>query len=69
MSVVLEEDPFEPFVLEHPSADNDYTAMLFISDEFKGYGAWAFELYFVDTPPEDLGLAIPWEQRPASRAP
>ena len=53
---------FGPFVLEQPSAENDYTVILYLSDSLMhGYSWWKFELYYIPRPPEELGLAVPWE--------
>lgn len=52
---------FGPFVLEQPSAKNDYTVTLYLSDYPKhGYSWWKFELYYIPRPPEELGLDVPW---------
>jgi hypothetical protein len=53
---------FHPFVLEQPSADNDFTATIYLSDYPKhGYGRWEFEVYCIEKSPEVLGLAAPWK--------
>lgn len=52
---------FGPFVLEQPSAKNDYTVTLYLSDYPKhGYSWWKFDLYYVPRSPEELGLDVPW---------
>ncbi len=52
---------FGPFVLEQPSAKNDYTVTLYLSDSpMHGYSWWKFELYYIPRSPEELGLEIPW---------
>ncbi|MEN8194432.1 MAG: hypothetical protein ABFS12_16545, partial [Bacteroidota bacterium] len=52
---------FGPFVLEQPSAENDFTVTLYLSDSpMHGYSWWKFELYYIPRSPEDLGLAVPW---------
>ena len=52
---------FGPFVLEQPSAENEYTVTLYLSDfPMHGYSWWKFELYYIPRPPEELGLAVPW---------
>ncbi len=52
---------FGPFVLEQPSAENDYTVTLYLSDSpMHGYSWWKFELYYIPRSPEELGLSIPW---------
>lgn len=54
---------FGPFVLEQPSAENDYTATLYLSDfPMHGYSWWKFELYYIPRPPEELGLDVPWKK-------
>ncbi len=50
-----------PFLLEQPTRQNDYTAKIHLFDKLPGYGRWEFELYYVDAPPQDLGLAVPWQ--------
>ena len=53
---------FGPFVLEQPSAENDYTVTLYLSDSpMHGYSWWKFELYYIPRSPEELGLEIPWK--------
>ena len=53
---------FHPFVLEQPSADNDFTATIYLSDYPKhGYSWWEFEVYCIENSPEVLGLATPWK--------
>jgi len=53
---------FGPFVLEQPSAKNDYTVTLYLSDSpMHGYSWWKFELYYIPRSPEELGLEIPWK--------
>ncbi len=51
-----------PFVLEQPSKKNDYTAKVFLVDRGRGYGWFELELYYIDAPPADLGLAVPWQE-------
>jgi len=53
---------FHPFVLEQPSAENDFTATLYLSDfPEHGYSWWEFEVYCIEKSPEALGLATPWK--------
>lgn len=53
---------FHPFVLEQPSADNDFTATIYLSDYPKhGYSWWEFEVYYIEKSPDVLGLATPWK--------
>jgi hypothetical protein len=57
----LQSRSFGPFVLEQPSAKNDYTVTLYLSDYPKhGYSWWKFELYFIPRSPKELGLEVPW---------
>ena len=52
---------FGPFVLEQPSAKNDFTVTLYLSDSpMHGYSWWKFELYYIPRSPEELGLSVPW---------
>lgn len=53
---------FHPFVLEQPSADNDFTATIYLSDfPEHGYSWWEFEVYCIEKSPEVLGLETPWK--------
>jgi hypothetical protein len=53
---------FHPFVLEQPSADNDFTATIYLSDYPQhGYSWWEFEVYCIEKGPDVLGLATPWK--------
>ncbi|MCK5457524.1 MAG: hypothetical protein KAI45_10400, partial [Melioribacteraceae bacterium] len=52
---------FGPFVLEQPSAENDFTVTLYLSDSpMHGYSWWKFELYYIPRSPKELGLSVPW---------
>jgi hypothetical protein len=52
---------FGPFVLEQPSAENEYTVTLYLSDFPKhGYSWWKFDLYYIPRAPQELGLDVPW---------
>jgi len=50
-----------PYVLEQPTADNDYTARIHLSDKPPGYGLWEFDVYFLDNAPTKVGVAAPWQ--------
>lgn len=65
----LESRPLHPFVLEQPSAANDYTARIYFEDEPGGHGWVRCELYYLEKPPETLGLAIPWAGNAELRTP
>ena len=51
-----------PFVLEHPTAENDYTAKIYFFDPGPGYEPWEIEVYFVDEPPEELDAVPAWHR-------
>jgi hypothetical protein len=57
----VESQIIHPFVLEQPTAGNDYTFKLHLADRHRGYAWWEVELYFVDKSPEELGLGLPWQ--------
>jgi hypothetical protein len=59
----LESPESNPFLLEQPTAANDYTAKIYMFDKLPSYCWWEFELYYVDEDPFENGLAPPW-QRP-----
>jgi len=58
----VESQTIHPYVLEQPTEANGYTAKVCLCDRTKGYSWWEFELYYVDKPPAELGLAIPWQE-------
>lgn len=49
-----------PFVIEQPAAGNDFTAKIDFFDPSPSYGQWGVEIYYLDKPPKDLGLSLPW---------
>jgi hypothetical protein len=52
---------FRPFVLEQPSAENEFTATIYLSDYPEhGYSWWEFEIYYLEKSPAELGLKPPW---------
>ncbi len=51
-----------PFVLEHPSAENDYTAKIYFFDPGPGYAPWEMEVYYLHNTPETLDAALPWQR-------
>jgi hypothetical protein len=53
--------PLHPFVLEQPTAENDYTVRIYLDDAPGGKDWVKCELYYIQRPPEELGLALPWE--------
>jgi hypothetical protein len=48
--------PMHPFVLEQPTADNDYTVRLYLDDLPGGKDWMKFELYYIPKKPVELGL-------------
>ena len=57
----IESRPMHPFVLEQPNAGNGYTAKIYLYDVPGGAGWSKFDVYYIDRPPEELGLEIEWE--------
>lgn len=51
-----------PFVLEHPSAENDFTAKIYMFDPGPGYTPWEMEVYVIENSPETLDAALPWQR-------
>lgn len=51
-----------PFVLEHPSAENDFTAKIYMFDPGPGYAPWELEVHFLEEAPEKLDAALPWRR-------
>ena len=53
---------FHPFVLEQPSAENNFTATIYLSDfPEHGYSWWEFKVYYIEKSPQKLGLETPWK--------
>jgi hypothetical protein len=52
--------PMHPFILEQPTAANDYTVKVYLYDVPGGAGWCQFELFYISKSPEELGLKIPW---------
>jgi hypothetical protein len=59
----LESPESAPFVLEQPTAANDFTAKIYLFDRLPSYCWWEFELYYIDEDPFDHGLVPPWQER------
>jgi len=57
----IESRPIHPFVLEQPTAENDFTATILLNDLPGGAGWCKFDLYYIDQTPEQLGLSDPWK--------
>ena len=58
----IESEPMHPFVLEQPTAENDYTVRVYLNDVPGGAHWFKFNLYYLDESPEALGLHAPWEK-------
>ena len=56
----IESRPMHPFVVEQPSAENDYTARIYLDDAPGANGWMIFDLYYIPRPPELLNLEMPW---------
>jgi hypothetical protein len=59
----IESRPMHPFVIEQPSADNDFTAQIYLDDAPGANGWMKFDLYYISKPPESLGLTMPWARK------
>jgi hypothetical protein len=54
--------PMHPFILEQPSAENDYTVTVYLYDKPGADGIMEFELYYIPKAPEQVGLNLPWKK-------
>jgi hypothetical protein len=52
--------PIGPFVLEHPNAQNNFTAKIYMFDAPPSSDIWDFDLYYLPESPQSLGLQTPW---------
>ena len=60
--VDIQSRSFGPFILEQPTSNNDFTAVIYLSDYPRhGYSWWKFELYYIPKSPAELGLTAPWQ--------
>ena len=59
----LESPESDPFLLEQPTAANDYTAKIYLFDRLPSYCWWEFELYYIDQDPFEHDLAPPWQPK------
>jgi hypothetical protein len=57
----LESEPMHPFVLQHPSESNDFTAKVYLYDVPGGAHWMKFNIYFIDEKPDVMGLDTPWD--------
>lgn len=59
----LASNPIHPFVLEQPTAENDFTAKIYLYDVPGGAGWVKLELYYFEQDPASLQLGLEWERR------
>jgi len=60
---IIQARSFKPFILEQPSAANNYTVTVYLSDyPCHGYSWWEFDLYSIPRPPEEIGMVAPWRK-------
>ena len=59
----IESRPMHPFVVEQPSAENDFTAQIYLDDAPGANGWMIFDLYYIPQTPESLGLTMPWARK------
>ena len=59
----IDSRPMHPFVLEQPSAANEYTVKILLNDLPGGAGWCKFDLYFIPDAPAKLDLENPWEKQ------
>jgi hypothetical protein len=60
--VDIQSRSYGPFILEQPTAKNDYTVTVYLSDYPRhGYSWWKMDLYYIPKKPVDLGLSVPWQ--------
>lgn len=53
--------PMHPFILEQPTAENDYTVTVYMYDKPGADGIMEYELYYIEKTPKEVGLELPWE--------
>ena len=56
----IESRPMHPFILEQPSAKNDFRVQVYLCDVPGGKGVTRFELYYIRKSPKELGITAPW---------
>jgi hypothetical protein len=54
--------PMHPFILEQPTAENNYTVTVYMYDKPGADGIMEFELYYIPKSPKEVGLNLPWEK-------
>jgi hypothetical protein len=60
----IESPEADPFILEQPEQDNDYTASVYLFDRIPSYSWWEFEVYLLEENPSENGMLPPWGRDP-----
>jgi hypothetical protein len=60
LPIDIDSRPLHPFIMEQPSAENDYTAKVYLDDLPGGHGWAEFDLYYIKKSPATLGMKVPW---------
>jgi hypothetical protein len=58
----IQSRPMHQFILEQPSAENNYTVTVYLYDKPGADGIMEFELYYIPRSPEAVGLNMPWKR-------
>ena len=53
-----------PFILQQPTAANDYTVKIYLYDRLPGYQDWEFELFYTTEDPFAINQTPPWQKQP-----
>lgn len=54
--------PLHPFVLQQPTAENDYEATIYLDDRTGGYGRFIFDLYSLDKTETNIKIIKNWSE-------
>ncbi len=57
---LIQSQPVDPFILQQPTKENDYTAHVYMYDKPEGRDWVEFDLYYLNKSPKELGLEVPW---------
>ena len=57
---VIQSRPVEPFILQQPSKENNYTTQVYMYDVPEGRDWVKFDLYYINKSPNELGLEVSW---------
>jgi len=57
---VIQSRPVNPFILQQPSKENDYTVQVYMYDIPEGRDWVEFDLYYLDKTPKELKLEVSW---------